>query len=334
MIAPTPPRPQPGRGGRGLPCGRLPSPLPHPALSVRPMPETDTRTTALHDRHLALGAKMVPFAGFDMPIQYSGILDEHRAVREAAGLFDVSHMGEFRLRGPDALALAQRLVTNDVSKLDDGKALYAVLCHASGGAVDDLLVYRLAEDDVMLVVNAANVEKDWGARHGRGRRRRPRRGARGRVRGHGAAGASGAAGVRDLQGGDGTRRVGDRVLPLRPPPPPATCSGPSGSSCRRPGTRARRGWRSTSPPRRRAGRGTRSWRPAPTAGCSRPGSAPATRSAWRPGSASTATSSPTTRRRSRRTSGGPSSWTPATSSAATRSRRRRRAGWRGGSSGS
>ena len=125
------------------------------------MPETATRTTVLHDRHLALGAKMAPFAGFEMPIQYSGILDEHRAVREAAGLFDVSHMGEFRLRGPDALALAQRLVTNDVSALDDGKALYAVLCHESGGAVDDLLVYRIAEDDVMLVVNAANVEKDW-----------------------------------------------------------------------------------------------------------------------------------------------------------------------------
>ncbi|MDT7856974.1 glycine cleavage system aminomethyltransferase GcvT [Rubrivirga sp. S365] len=125
------------------------------------MSETDLRTTPLHDRHLAAGAKMAPFAGFEMPIQYSGILDEHRAVREAAGLFDVSHMGEFRLRGPDALALAQRLVTNDVSTLDDGKALYAVLCHDAGGAVDDLLVYRVAEDDVMLVVNASNIEKDW-----------------------------------------------------------------------------------------------------------------------------------------------------------------------------
>ncbi len=119
------------------------------------------QTTPLHDRHLALGAKMAPFGGFDMPIQYTGILDEHRAVREDAGLFDVSHMGEFRLRGPDALALAQRLVTNDVSALDDGRALYAVLCHESGGAVDDLLVYRLAEDDVMLVVNASNIAKDW-----------------------------------------------------------------------------------------------------------------------------------------------------------------------------
>ena len=126
------------------------------------MSETDAlRPTALHSRHLALGAKTAPFAGFEMPIQYSGILDEHRAVREAAGLFDVSHMGEFRLRGPDALALAQRLVTNDVAKLDDGKAFYAVLCNERGGAVDDLLVYRIAHDDVMLVVNAANIATDW-----------------------------------------------------------------------------------------------------------------------------------------------------------------------------
>ena len=125
------------------------------------MTDTTPRTTPLHSRHLALGAKMVPFAGFDMPVQYAGILDEHKAVREAAGLFDVSHMGEFRVRGPQALDLAQRLVTNDVSKLTDGRALYAVLCHETGGAVDDLLVYRLAEDDVMLVVNASNIEKDW-----------------------------------------------------------------------------------------------------------------------------------------------------------------------------
>ena len=124
------------------------------------MPDT-LRQTPLHDVHLALGAKMVPFAGYEMPIQYTGILDEHRAVREAAGLFDVSHMGEFRLRGPGALALAQRLVTNDVSRLADGQAQYAVLCAEDGGAIDDLLVYRLAEDDVMLVVNASNVEADW-----------------------------------------------------------------------------------------------------------------------------------------------------------------------------
>lgn len=124
------------------------------------MPEP-LRPTPLHDRHLALGAKMAPFGGWDMPIQYAGILDEHHAVRQRAGLFDVSHMGEFRLRGPGALALAQRLVTNDVAKLADGQAQYAVLCDESGGAVDDLLVYRLADDDVLLVVNAANIAGDW-----------------------------------------------------------------------------------------------------------------------------------------------------------------------------
>ena len=117
--------------------------------------------TPLHDVHLALGAKMVPFAGYEMPIQYTGILDEHAAVRQAAGLFDVSHMGEFRLRGPDALALAQTLVTNDVGRLVDGQAQYAVLCAPDGTAIDDLLVYRLAEDDVMLVVNASNIATDW-----------------------------------------------------------------------------------------------------------------------------------------------------------------------------
>jgi len=125
------------------------------------MTDSALRTTPLYDRHVALGAKMAPFGGFEMPIQYTGILDEHHAVRQRAGLFDVSHMGEFRVTGPDALALAQRLVTNDVSKLDDGRALYAVLCREDGTAVDDLLVYRLAEDDVMLVVNASNIAKDW-----------------------------------------------------------------------------------------------------------------------------------------------------------------------------
>ncbi|WP_420457040.1 glycine cleavage system aminomethyltransferase GcvT [Rubrivirga sp.] len=125
------------------------------------MTDTPLQTTPLHGRHLALGAKMAPFGGFDMPIQYAGILDEHRAVRTAAGLFDVSHMGEFRVRGPQALDLVQALVTNDVSALDNGRAQYAVLCHDGGGAVDDLLVYRIAPDDVLLVVNAANIATDW-----------------------------------------------------------------------------------------------------------------------------------------------------------------------------
>ena len=120
-----------------------------------------TLTTPLHAAHVALGARMAPFAGYDMPIQYSGILDEHRAVRTAAGLFDVSHMGEFSVRGPQAEAFVQRLVTNDAGSLTDGRAMYAVLCHESGGAVDDLLVYRLAADHFMLVVNASNRHKDW-----------------------------------------------------------------------------------------------------------------------------------------------------------------------------
>lgn len=118
-------------------------------------------TTPLHAAHVALGAKMAPFAGYDMPIQYSGILAEHRAVRAAAGLFDVSHMGEFTVRGPQAEAFVQRLVTNDAATLTDGRAMYAVLCHESGGAVDDLLVYRFAPDHFMLVVNASNRAKDW-----------------------------------------------------------------------------------------------------------------------------------------------------------------------------
>ncbi|MEM6327670.1 MAG: glycine cleavage system aminomethyltransferase GcvT, partial [Bacteroidota bacterium] len=103
---------------------------------------SDLLTTPLHDRHLALGARMMPFAGFDMPVQYSGILDEHRAVREAAGLFDVSHMGEVLVTGPEAGAFVQHLVTNDVGRLTDGKAMYSVMCTEAGGAVDDLLVYQ------------------------------------------------------------------------------------------------------------------------------------------------------------------------------------------------
>jgi len=131
------------------------------------MEPTPTRKTPLHAVHLALGARMVPFAGFDMPIQYAGILEEHRAVREAAGLFDVSHMGEFRVRGPQARDFVQALVTNDVARIDPvdgdgphGRAMYSVMCHESGGAVDDLLVYRLDEGDYMLVVNASNIDKD------------------------------------------------------------------------------------------------------------------------------------------------------------------------------
>jgi aminomethyltransferase len=119
------------------------------------------KKTALYHVHVAAGAKMVPFAGFDMPLQYSGLLPEHHAVRQAAGMFDVSHMGEFMVSGPQALALLQSVTSNDVSKLSPGKIQYSCLPNATGGIVDDLLVYCLAPEKYMLVVNASNIEKDW-----------------------------------------------------------------------------------------------------------------------------------------------------------------------------
>lgn len=118
------------------------------------------KTTPLHEVHERMDARMMGFGGFDMPVQYSSIIEEHMAVRENAGLFDVSHMGEMLVRGPDALALIQRLITNDAGKLSDGQALYTVMCTPDGGIIDDLLVYRRAEDLYMLVLNAANVERD------------------------------------------------------------------------------------------------------------------------------------------------------------------------------
>ncbi len=118
------------------------------------------KRTSLHGEHVALGAKMVPFGGWDMPVQYSGILDEHQAVRQAAGLFDVSHMGEFRVRGAGAEAFVQHVVANDVAKLAPDQALYTQFTRPDGGTVDDLLVYR-QPDGFLLVVNASNIAKDW-----------------------------------------------------------------------------------------------------------------------------------------------------------------------------
>ncbi len=116
--------------------------------------------TPLHQTHLDLGARMTPFAGYEMPVQYDGIIEEHLAVRHAAGIFDVSHMGEIVVRGPHSGDFVQHLITNDVKRLYDGRALYTVMCRETGGIVDDLLVYRLAEDEYLFVVNAANREKD------------------------------------------------------------------------------------------------------------------------------------------------------------------------------
>jgi len=121
----------------------------------------ELKKVALNDLHVALGAKMVPFAGYNMPVRYSSDLDEHHTVRKAVGIFDVSHMGEFLVKGPGALELIQRVTTNDAAKLTDGKVQYSCLPNQEGGIVDDLLVYRFAEEDYMLVVNASNIEKDW-----------------------------------------------------------------------------------------------------------------------------------------------------------------------------
>ena len=119
------------------------------------------KNTALTNVHIALGAKMVPFAGYNMPVQYAGINAEHETVRKGVGVFDVSHMGEFILKGENALDLIQRVTSNDASKLTDGKAQYSCLPNKDGGIVDDLLVYRIDEKTYMLVVNASNIEKDW-----------------------------------------------------------------------------------------------------------------------------------------------------------------------------
>src|SRR6201992_4286865 len=119
------------------------------------------KNTALTAKHIALGAKMVPFAGYNMPVQYAGINAEHDTVRKAVGVFDVSHMGEFILKGDHALDLIQKVTSNDASKLYDGKVQYSCLPNKDGGIVDDLLVYRIDDKTYMLVVNASNIEKDW-----------------------------------------------------------------------------------------------------------------------------------------------------------------------------
>lgn len=119
------------------------------------------KDTSLTNKHTSLGAKMVPFAGYNMPVQYEGINTEHATVRNGVGVFDVSHMGEFILKGEHALDLIQRVTSNDASKLYDGKIQYSCLPNETGGIVDDLLVYRLSPDSYMLVVNSSNIEKDW-----------------------------------------------------------------------------------------------------------------------------------------------------------------------------
>lgn len=119
------------------------------------------KNIALNDKHIELGAKIVPFAGFNMPVQYEGVNAEHDAVRSGVGVFDVSHMGEFLISGEKALDLIQKVTSNDVSKLTDGKAQYAYLPNETGGIIDDLIIYRFNAEKYLLVVNASNIEKDW-----------------------------------------------------------------------------------------------------------------------------------------------------------------------------
>ncbi len=120
----------------------------------------DTKKTCLYDKHVELGALMSPFAGFDMPIQYTNIVDEHNAVRHACGVFDVSHMGEVLVTGPDAERYVNHIFTNDIKDAPNGKIYYGMMCYDNGGVVDDLLVYKMADNHFFIVINAANIDKD------------------------------------------------------------------------------------------------------------------------------------------------------------------------------
>lgn len=120
----------------------------------------ENKRTCLYDKHVALGALMSPFAGFDMPIQYSSIIDEHNAVRNACGVFDVSHMGEALVTGPDAEKYVNHIFTNDTNAIEAGQVLYGMMLYPDGGTVDDLLVYKMGGNEFFLVINASNTEKD------------------------------------------------------------------------------------------------------------------------------------------------------------------------------
>ena len=125
------------------------------------MEQQTNKRTCLYDKHVALGALISPFGGFDMPIQYTNIIDEHQTVRQACGVFDVSHMGEVLVSGADACRYVNHIFTNDVTTIADGQILYGMMCYEDGGVVDDLLVYKEAADCYFLVINASNIDKDW-----------------------------------------------------------------------------------------------------------------------------------------------------------------------------
>ena len=130
-------------------------------MAINQETEKKDKQTCLYDKHVALGALMSPFGGFIMPIQYAGIAPEHMAVREKVGLFDVSHMGEVTVRGKDAERYVQHIFTNDIAGAPVGKIYYGMMCYENGGTVDDLLVYKMGDNDFFLVINASNIDKDW-----------------------------------------------------------------------------------------------------------------------------------------------------------------------------
>src|SRR5688572_6797478 len=140
-----------------LPC--LHASMPSPTCKLPTMPELLLKTP-LHDEHLALGGRMVPFAGYDMPVQYTGVIAESKAVREGAGMFDVSHMARLWLRGERALDFLEWVTSNEVSKLEDRRGQYSLLPNENGGIVDDIIVYRIGPETFRMVVNASNHEKD------------------------------------------------------------------------------------------------------------------------------------------------------------------------------
>lgn len=190
---------------------------------------SETKKTCLHDRHVAQGALMSPFGGFDMPIQYKGIVEEHNAVRKACGVFDVSHMGEVDVTGADAERWVNHIFTNDVTGAPAGKIFYGMMLYPDGGTVDDLLVYKLSDTHFLLVINAANIDKDveWMHGHTEGfdvkvddRQRRHRRAGRAGAGSRGGDG-SGArlglcrSGILYIQGGDDGRRNSRHSQPHR-----------------------------------------------------------------------------------------------------------------------
>ena len=212
---------------------------------------------------------MVDFAGWHMPVQYSGLVDEHTAVRERAGLFDVSHMGEIRLRGADALANVQRLTVNDASTIVDGQAQYTAMVNEEGGIIDDLLVYRMGEEDYLLVVNAGTTTKDyeWIAAHVAGDVELTNESADWAQ--IALQGPQAEAVLGTVLGPTTSRRSGTTASCCR-----STAASPP--SCRAPGTRARTVSRSISPRTRRPYLQTRSSRRAMRRESCPPGSAPAT----------------------------------------------------------